>query len=568
MRLAAATLACVLLGCAVPPPPNPPPPAIAIGEKLPPTKSLRDVRGNRRSVADFKDYRAIVLVFAGTKCAATADALAGLVGLEKPYRDKKVKFLLVYPHEPDALDAIAAHADDRDVPFLLLKDFGQKLADSVGVTRTPAVALFDGELTLRARGSVDGLTRSLDELLDGKPISAAETEPRGTDLVRQLPAPAGLKEVTFTRDVAPILQQRCQNCHRPGQIGPFPLVSYEDAADHAVMMREVVTQRRMPPWQADGRFGKFDNDRALTDAEIDAIRRWVDAGKPAGDPKDLPPPRNWHDGWTIGKPDLILSMPEEVEVPAQGVMPYKYFRVKTGFTEDVWVQKSEIKPGDPSVLHHVLVYLRKPGTPIYAADGTMSLLVGWAPGDMAGVNPPGTARRIPKDAELLWEVHYTPNGKATRDRTSVGLVFAPGPPERESHVNIFAKLNINIPPGEPHHREEVRFTFDEDARIISLTPHMHLRGKSFRYEIRYPDGRAETVLSVPRWDFNWQTIYRFAEPLKVPKGTRIVGIAHWDNSDNNPLNPDPTKRVLYGLQTYQEMLNGFIHYTWEKPTQR
>lgn len=550
----------------------------AIGKKLEGRFGLRDLRGSRRSLADFKGYEAFAVAFLGADCPLSNLYVPRLVELEKEFAPLKVKFVAAYPNENEPLDTIAVHADERSIPFLVVKDFGQRLADALGVRRTPEVALLDRDLVLRYRGRIDDqygaahrkemperrdLAEAIEEVLAGKAVRAAQTEADGCLIGRKsaLPRKAG---ATWARDVAPILQKSCQGCHRPGRIGPFPLVTYEDAADRAEMIREVVLQRRMPPWHADPRYGRFSNDRSLKPDEIGAIAAWAETGAPRGDAKDEPPAPRWPEGWAIGTPDATFALPKEVDVPAQGTMPYLYFTVPTGFTEDRWVQKAEVRPGDAKVVHHVLVYVKLPGKENYQFDGSTTALVGWAPGDMPLENPPGVATRIPKEAELQFEVHYTPNGKATKDKTSVGLVFAPGPPERESKMNIFAKLNIRIPAGAAHHREESQLTFREDVRVVSLMPHMHLRGKSWKYDVVWPDGKKETILSVPRWDFNWQSVYRFDPPLALPKGAKIRSTAHWDNSDNNPANPDPSKVVRYGLQTWEEMMNGWVQFVPER----
>ncbi len=548
------------------------------GRKLEGAFSLRDVRGNRRSLASFKEPAPCVVAFLGKDCPISNLYVPRLVELEKRFRPGRVRFVGVYPNENETLDDIAIHTLERDLPFLALKDFGRKLADALGVQRTPEVALLDRGLVLRYRGRIDDqygaayrkekperedLARAIDDLLAGRDVATPLSEADGCLIARasSLPKKAG---AVWSRDVAPILQKRCQACHRPGQIGPFPLATYEDAVDHAATIREVVVQRRMPPWHADPRYGKFSNDRSLTAEEIGTLAGWVESGTPRGDPKDAPAPLRWPEGWSIGKPDAVFTLPREQDVPAEGKMDYLYFDVPTGFVEDRWVVKAEVRPTDGRVVHHVLVYLKLPGRDIYGIDGSTTALVGWAPGDMPLECPPGVAVRLPKEAALRFEVHYTPNGKATKDRTSVGLVFAPGPPAREAKMNIFAKLGIRIPAGAPHHREESAMTFREDARLVSLMPHMHLRGKSWRYEAVFPDGRTETLLSVPRWDFNWQSVYRFDPPLAIPQGTRLRSTAHFDNSELNPANPDPAKEVRYGLQTWEEMMNGWVQYVPEK----
>ncbi len=547
----------------------------ALGRKLEARTNLRDLRGNRRALGDFKETEAFVAVFLGVDCPLSNLYVPALLELEKPLRNRKVRFLAVYPNEPESLDAVAAHADGRGIPFLVLKDFGQRFAHALGVQRTPEAAVLDRDLVLRYRGRIDDqygvayrkekperrdLADAIEAVLAGKP--AVQTEADGCLISRGAPEKSG---ATFARDVLPILQRKCQACHRPGQIGPFPLVAYEDAARRAGTIREVVVQRRMPPWHADPRHGKFLNDRSLSAEEVRTIAGWAAAGAPEGDPKDAPPPIAWPEGWEIGTPDAVISMPKEVDVPATGVMPYLNFTVPTGFAEDRWVTKAEVRPSDPRVVHHVLVYVKLPGKEIYQMDGSTSAFAGWVPGDMPFEHPPGMAVRIPKDAQLQFEVHYTPNGTATKDRTSLGLVFAKEPPERESRMNIFAKLGIRIPAGSPHHREESVLPFRQDVRILSLLPHMHVRGKSWRYEAVFPDGRTETLLNVPRWDFNWQSVYRFDPPVALPQGSKIRAVAHWDNSDNNPANPDPTKDVRWGLQTWEEMMNGWVQWAPEKP---
>jgi hypothetical protein len=342
-------------------------------------------------------------------------------------------------------------------------------------------------------------------------------------------------------------------------------LTYDDASDWAGTIRVVVLEERMPPWHADPRFGQFSNDRRLSREERDTLLTWVEQGCPKGDERDLPPPREFPAGWTIGAPDTIYSMAEEFPVPATGVIEYKRFTVDPGFTEDVWVQAAECRPGNRAVVHHILVYLRVPGRPLYALDGTASMLVGWAPGDMPAVFPSGTAKRIPAGAELMFEVHYTPNGTAQTDRSSVGIVFAKQPPEREVETNILANMDVRIPPAAANHRAAMDFTFRDDALVLSFMPHLHLRGTSAKYVATYPDGRRETLLSVPDYDFNWQSVYRFREPLEVPKGTRLTWSSTWDNSADNPRNPDPTQEVRWGQQTWDEMQNGWMGVVWKKP---
>jgi peroxiredoxin len=551
-----------------------------LGDKIASTGSLRDLHGNQRALHDFKGHRAVVLVFLGADCPVCNLYVPTLIELEKKYRSQKVQFLAVYANEQEDLDVVAAHSSDRDLPFPVLKDFDHKLADRVGINRVSTVVVLDGDFALRYRGRIDDrygtafrrdkatrddLALAIEDLLAGKKVAVAETEADGCLLDRKPRQPAR-KDVTYTKDVARILQERCQVCHRPGQTAPFSLLTYDDALKHAEMIKEVTTQRRMPPWHADARFGHFVNDRRLSRDELDVLTAWIDAGTPRGDARDLPKPIDFPREWVHGKPDVVFTMPEEFEVPADGVLPYKNWMIETGFTEDKWVRIAEARPGSPSVVHHIVAYIVREGQrgPV-AADGSLSILVGWAPGDLGLVLPADTALRVPKGAKLRLEMHYTPSGKATKDRSSIGLTFAKEPPRYELFINEFANTAFVVPPGDPHYKAEATFRFRADARIISFAPHMHWRGQDYRYEIIRPDGQRETLLSVPRWDFNWQNVYRFKEPLKVTKGTKIHAVAHWDNSVNNPLNPDPTKSARFGLQTWEEMMVGFIAYVYERP---
>lgn len=554
--------------------------APGIGAVIPNSNSLRDPRGNRRSLHDFKGHKAIVLVFLGSDCPVSNLYAPGLIELEKRFRGKKVQFLGIYANDGDDLERIAGHALDRDFPFPVLRDSGQRLADLVGVTRVPTVAILDGDFKLRYRGRIDDqygasarrpkagradLAEALAEVLAGGKVALAETEADGCLLERSVPKKLA-REVTYARDVAPILQNRCQTCHRPGQSAPFALMSYADAVKHAAMIREVTRERRMPPWHADPRFGHFSNERRLTGAEIDTLSAWVDGGLARGDDKDLPKPAAWTEGWSHGKPDLVIEMPDTFSVPADGVVPYQNWIIPTNFKDDKWVKIAEARPGAPGVVHHVVVYILKEGQkgPV-GRDGSMSILVGWAPGDLGLVCPPDTALRVPKGASLRFEMHYTPNGTAVKDRSAVGITFADKPPRHEMLIAEFANLSIELPPNDPHYTAEAAFRLRADARILSFAPHMHWRGKDYRYEVIYPDGKRETLLSVPRWDFNWQSAYRFKEPLKLPKGAKLHSVAHWDNSANNPLNPDPSKTVRFGLQSWEEMMVGFVAYVWENP---
>jgi hypothetical protein len=350
----------------------------------------------------------------------------------------------------------------------------------------------------------------------------------------------------------------------------MPLMTYDDVAPWSAMIKEVVNERRMPPWHADPKIGKFHNSRNLSDAERDALITWIDQGCPKGDEKDAPAPRVFPDTWSIGTPDAVFEMPQAFNVPAtapaKGV-PYKYFIVPTNFDEDRWVQAVEAQPGNRSVVHHIIVYVlvdgKKRGPT--GQDGIgKGMLVAYAPGDFGAVFPPESAKRIPKGATLVFQMHYTPNGTAQSDRSKVGLIFAKSPPKHEVLSRAITQQLFFLMPGRDNQTVKSTTTFNDDVTVWALFPHMHLRGKSFDYEVVYPDGKREIVLSVPRYDFAWQETYRLERPLELPAGTRINCTAHFDNSAGNPNNPDPTKMVRWGDQTWEEMMIGFVDYSVRK----
>jgi hypothetical protein len=393
---------------------------------------------------------------------------------------------------------------------------------------------------------------------------------------------------TYTKDVAPILFKNCTGCHRPGEIGPMSLLTYADVRPYASSIKEEVEAGHMPPWHANAPAGTFVNDRRLSDAEKATLLRWVDAGAPRGDGKDLPPPPIYTDGWTIGEPDVVFELPETFEVPAQGTIEYQYFEVPTNFTEDRWIQAVELRPDARAVVHHILLYAREPegsgparprvlqgrrdqGTPEPpppppGAERPQqrrlgSLVATMAPGWNAMVFEPGTAIQIRKGAVLTFQMHYTASGTAMKDQSSVGFVFADAPPTTEMRAGSFINGSFVIPAGAGSHRVDAEVSFTADAHVRGLFPHTHLRGIRWTYMLVYPDGREERILDVPEYDFNWQTYYMFTKPLAVPAGAKIVSSAWYDNSAKNPHNPDPTIDVRWGDQTWEEMQYTGIMYT-------
>jgi hypothetical protein len=392
-------------------------------------------------------------------------------------------------------------------------------------------------------------------------------------------APSAGGTPTFYRDVLPILQRHCQSCHRAGEIGPMPLVTCEQVRPLARTIADSVRQRRMPPWFADATIGHFSNDPSLLPGEIEIIASWAASNAPAGDPREAPPPRPWISGWNIPKPDLVVQMPKPVSIPARGDVEYTYEIVPTGFTTGKWVSMSEIRPTSRENVHHAVVYIRPPdsnwlrhapvGVPFTASDMTdeqdrhdthmtkADILLVYAPGSSPDNWPAGMAKFVPAGSDLVFQMHYTTHGRATTDQTRVGLVFAAQPPAQRVLTLQLTNSDFVIPPGVDNYRVEVHGSLPNDAVLLSFFPHMHLRGKRFEYNILRPGGNAETLLRV-NYDFYWQLSYRLAEPRPLPAGTMLQAVAWFDNSKNNPHNPDPTAAVYWGDQTYDEMMVGFF----------
>jgi hypothetical protein len=373
----------------------------------------------------------------------------------------------------------------------------------------------------------------------------------GLALARQASHADSNAAVTFTKNVAPILYKSCAECHRPTGVAPMSLINYKEVRPWARSLKERVVDRSMPPWFADPKHGEFANNPSLSQEEINTIMSWVDSGAPKGDDNDLPAAPKFTEGWEIGKPDLVLSMQVEQAVPADGVIPYLYFRIPTNFTEDRWVQAVEIKPGDPRVVHHVIAMVED------AQRNRISGLGGITPNKRSVISPPGSARLVKAGAVIRLQMHYTTMGVATKDRTSVGLIFAKERPKIMLQGSNAINTAFVIPAGAPNHEVRASKTFNEDTYLYSMMPHMHVRGKDFTYTAVYPDGRSEIVLHVPKYNFDWQLDYELKKPLFLPKGTRLDCVAHFDNSTKNKFNPDPAKDVRWGDQTWEEMMIGW-----------
>ena len=388
---------------------------------------------------------------------------------------------------------------------------------------------------------------------------------------------------TFYRDVLPIVQERCQACHRTGEIGPMPLVTYRDARPWSREIQKRTGSKEMPPWFADPRYGRFSNDPSLTPRQIATLAAWADAGAPAGNPRDAPPPRQWAEGWVIPSPGMVVKMPKPVTIPARGDVDYTYEIVPTGFTEDRWVRMSEVRPERRRNVHHAVIYIRPPGSkwlqhapvgePFTAKtltdeqdrrDAMMTqsdMLLVYAPGSSPDQWPEGMAKLVPRGSDLVFQMHYTANGQAGKDQTSIGMVFARQPPKQRVLTLQLTNDHFVIPPGVPDFFVEAHGSLPNDALLLSFFPHLHLRGKEFAYNIVHPERsgqeKFETLLRV-NYNFYWQLSYRLAEPLPLKAGTELQAAAVYDNSHQNPHNPDPDAAVRWGDQTYDEMMVGFF----------
>ncbi len=431
------------------------------------------------------------------------------------------------------------------------------------------------------------------------------------------------KNVTFTKEVAPIFNKACAECHRPGEAAPFSTLTYKDVRPWAKAIREKVINKTMPPWHADPHVGEWANDRRLSQAEIDTITAWVDGGAKEGNPKDLPLMPTFTDGWSIGKPDLVISMPEEFTLEASGPDEYQYFEVNPGFKEDVYVQQAEARPGNRKIVHHIIAFIIPPSKDgqrpqlskeeiekiraqrekdsIYYKDGFLNrvkmdapvfdngcelpsggsgssrnararggrsseelgmMLAGFAPGMNQTKLEPGQVQKIPAGSKILFQMHYSKvAGSVQKDRSSVGLVLAKQPPQKLVLTKPVSNNYFLIPPGADNHQATACWTVNDDIHILTLMPHMHVRGKAQKIEAFYPNGKSEVLLNVPNYDFSWQTVYYLKRPAAIPKGTKIVVTGWFDNSAKNKANPDPTKAVRWGDPTYDEMLIGWINYT-------
>ncbi len=541
--------------------------------------TLNDALGAKRSLAEWKDRRAVVVVFLGTECPLAKLYGKRLGDLDREYAPKGVQIVGINSNQQDTLQELLGYGRKHDIDFPLLKDAGARVADQFGATRTPEAFVLDREGVVRYHGRIDDqygvgaarnapthseLVDAIEAVLAGQPVEVGATAAVGCVIGRREPnqnaqAP-NADAVTYAEQIAPLMQNHCVSCHRPGQIAPFALTEYADVAAWSDTMLEVIDAGRMPPWHADPAHGKFLNEARMTDDEKALFRRWVDAGVPEGDPAKAPALADVSNDWSVPEPRTVFRMPEAYNVPATGTVPYQYFYFDPKFTEDKWVYAAEARPGNREVVHHLIMFYLPPGQDNFRPqDPLFNAVAAFAPGMPAIVGPKQIAVRIPAGSKLIFQVHYTPNGTATTDQSEAAVSFADAA-DVAKEVRITAGFNFKflIPAGAPDYRVTQELEIPRDTNLYTITPHMHYRGKSFKFTARYPDGSDEVLLDVPRYDFNWQNIYLLREPKRLPAGTVIDMEAHYDNSADNPLNPDPTQSVHWGDQTWDEMMLGSL----------
>jgi len=536
--------------------------------------SLPDVHGQIHDLADHQG-KIIVLAFLGTECPLAKLYALRFQELSEQYADQGVAFLAVDANLQDSLAEMAAFARGARLQLPFLKDNNNVVADALGAERTPEVFLIDRDRVVRYWGRIDDqygfksgagtgyartkqteqyLVAALTEVLAGKPVSRPAVKSEGC-LIGRVAKVTPQGKITYADQIARILQKRCLTCHRVGEAAPFAMDSYDEVVGWSAMIREVVANERMPPWFADPKYGHFRNDPRLSPEEKQQILAWVDDGCPRGEERDLPSPLQFAEGWQMGEPDEVIYMrAEPFEVPAVGFVEYQYFTVDPGWETDRWIQATEVRPGNRAVVHHVRVYVEPQRvTDPFPRDG-----IGWySPGLTPTACPAETAIYVPAHAKIEFQVHYTPIGTPQQDRTMIGIRFAdPRTVKKMVHNPTIDYRDFDIPAGDPNYRVYAYHDFPRDTYILSLLPHMHTRGKDFLFEAVYPDGRHEILLHVPHYDFNWQLSYTLAEPKLLPKGSKLYCLGHFDNSADNPANPDPTKVVTWGQQSWDEMLEG------------
>lgn len=540
---------------------------------------LTDRAGSTRPLSGhLAGRRGLIVALFGATCPISNKLGPELARLEKDAASRQVALVLLCPVSAESAEEIGRFVQTHGLQSPVVHD--PALARELAATTTTEVFLIDPARTLVYRGAINDqhglgyakarptrtyLRDALAALLRGEAPSVAATTAPGCAL--DLPRPAAVATpLTYHRDIARIVQTHCVECHRDGGGGPFSLERHEDVVEHAAMIRKQVERGAMPPWfaaPAEDGHSRWLNDRSLPARDKADLLTWLNGDRALGDPTEAPQPRRFAAGWTLGEPDAVVQLPRPVAVPAEGTMPYQFVTVPTGFAEDRWVQGYEIAPTDRSVVHHVIVQVHARGAQVRdRGEGLEGYWAAYVPGNAAHLWPEGFAKKLPAGATVSFQIHYTPNGQATQDQLKLGLRFAPSPPRYVVHTAAVAQPRLDIPPGAAGHVEVKEQTVPADMNLLACMAHMHVRGKAFKFEVTPPGGPTEILLDIPRYDFNWQLRYDCARPKFLARGSKVRITAVFDNSEANPANPDPARRVRWGQQTEDEMMIGYFeHFT-------
>ena len=544
---------------------------------------LMDHQGGSHELYYFSDARAVVFMVQGNSCPIVRNAMPRFKELRDQYAEKGVQFFMLNSNLQDNRQSVSQEAEEFGFDIPILIDETQIIGESLGLVRTGEVFVVDPKTwSVSYRGAVDDrltyenqkaeakdhyLRDALDNMLAGEAVAVASTDSLGCLInFPEQNQRAQHAQISYSETIAPMLQDNCVNCHRPGGIGPWAMTDYNMVRGFSLMMREVVRTQRMPPWHADPTVGHFSNDRSLSAEETQTLVHWIEAGAPRGEGSDplaefVHDWPEWEGEQTLGSPDLVINIPAS-EVPATGVVDYKYLRVENPLDHDVWVKAAEIVPGERSVLHHVItrfgeIETEGPRKGRMKREGSGGL-AGYVPGYVTRPSPEGTGTLFTAGSTIEFQMHYTTNGKAAVDESKMGVWFLDEPPKHEMSGMVLINFKLKIPPHAKAHMEFAEQVVEKDAIVYSLLPHAHFRGKAMQFSVVYPDGTEEMLLNVPNYDFNWQTTYILEEPKYLPAGTKVTHTTWWDNSAQNPANPDPTREVPWGQQSWDEMLFGAI----------
>lgn len=543
---------------------------------------LKDLSGQEKHLRDHvAGSKGLVIAFFGATCPISGKLGPELARLEKDLPAQGLRMILVCPVAPETREDIQKFVGAHALVSPVVHDTDGRLGAALAATTTTEVFLLDAARTLFYRGAVNDqyglgyaresatrtyLRDAVKSLLKGVEPEVAATTAPGCALDLKTSGAVVKSDVTYHNQVERILQNRCVECHHQGGVGPFSLESYEDVIENAGMIRKQVERGAMPPWFAAAPAGNEEspwiNDCSLSRREKSDLLAWLAGDRPRGDPAEAPLKRTFSSEWQLGKPDAVLQLPHAVSIKAEGTMPYQFLTVETDFTEDRWVRGYEILPTDASVVHHVIVQVHPKGSKVRnRGEGTEGYWAAYVPGNTHHLWPEGYAKKLPAGAIVSFQIHYTPNGRATQDQLRLGLHFSTEEPRHIVHTAAVANLRLNIPPGAPKHVESKEQAVPFDMNVMAFMAHMHLRGKAFKFEVTRPDGSQEVLLDIPRYDFNWQLRYDYARSHFLPRGSRFRITAVFDNSEANPANPDPSKTVRWGAQTFDEMMIGYIEYS-------